>query len=339
MFNVEKPAGLAPVGPLRAVQPTAEHTHLVHTDFLDQRPDHSAIMAHLTHLFCDIDSDLGLIEVAWSAPTGKALNQAQLFETGNLQRVADRICALNQTSDQNVYFAAGLRAHGSDPAKRGNTATVTHLTAVWADFDDEGEAERALDIVRDWGMPPTFVVQTGCYPFLRAQFWWKLTHPTSRLAEAKALMTDLAKHLNGDKSVPNVDRLMRAAGTIAWPKKLGRIKEVTGILRGWIGDGQPYDIDDLIRRLPVAVLPVDIKPANRTLQPARRTTQAERIEKSRLPGQWHCNIRDYVAHAVQGGANAETILALAPLIKLDGYTLEQTRWELQQLVLGFSNPL
>lgn len=129
------------------------------------------IALQIQHLFDDIDPDSGLIEVAWSDPRTGNVNRAKLFDLQSHDEIAREIARQNAVSNQNVYLSAGLRALDSPRTKRSTAASVTCITAMWADFDTEGSAEAALKTLNLWGMPPTLVIQTGTHPALRAQFF------------------------------------------------------------------------------------------------------------------------------------------------------------------------
>jgi hypothetical protein len=292
------------------------------------------IALQIQHLFGDIDPDLGLIEVAWSDPRTGNVNRAKLFDLQSHDEIAREIARQNAVSNQNVYLSAGLRAMESPRTKRSTAASVTCITAIWADFDKEGSAEAALKTLNLWGMPPTLVVQTGAHPAFRAQFFWRLNRPTTNLAGAKRVMTTLATQLDGDKAVSDVGRVMRAAGSIAWPKKAGRIKEQTRILHDWAGERQSYDFDELVALVPTTKHPNNGPTPSATELSVSRFSQDERLRQSRTPGQWHCNIRDYVAHLVQGGATMETILKHAKVVRLDGYSIKETEDALRKMAEG-----
>ena len=51
-------------------------------------------------------------------------------------------------------------------------------------------------------------------------------------------------------------------------------------------------------------------------------------EDAFVPGQWHTTVRDKVASAVARGVDRRTVLELAPLLTMQGFTVEQTKHEL-----------
>ena len=74
------------------------------------------------------------------------------------------------------------------------------------------------------------VVVTGRYPHLRAQPWWRLSEPITDKAVSQALLKGMAHAMGGDTSVTDPPRVMRLAGSIAWPTKPGRTVEMTQVV-------------------------------------------------------------------------------------------------------------
>ena len=76
---------------------------------------------------------------------------------------------------------------------------------------------------------PTIVVVTGRHPHTRAQMWWRLDEPIIDQKISEALLKGMAAALGGDPSVTDPPRVMRLAGSIAWPVKPDRKIELTSI--------------------------------------------------------------------------------------------------------------
>ena len=64
-------------------------------------------------------------------------------------------------------------------------------------------------------------------PYERRQLWWKLEKPEDNVDLCRAQIAALTKCVDGDSSVVNASRLMRLGGSIAWPRKPGRVIERT----------------------------------------------------------------------------------------------------------------
>lgn len=97
----------------------------------------------------------------------------------------------------------------------------------WLDLDDDRAAERAEMALDAAHFTPHLKVTTGRTPHLRRQFWWRLAEPCP-LDRARDLMRRLAAALGADPSPVIPSRVMRLAGSIAWPKshKPGRVVEL-----------------------------------------------------------------------------------------------------------------
>lgn len=198
------------------------------------RPDTEAMTAHVEHLFggyLDGYHD-GLIELAWTHTTpdetGKySLKHARLFGTDQLAELVDEAFRLNSTPMCNVYIGAALRKPGTPPFGRASDSDAWVLTAAYVDLDDPGAALAAKDI---YGSDkPTMVVVTGRAPHVRAQLWWRLDEPLTDADEWPELLRGVAAKLSGDSTVTNPARVMRLAGSIAWPVKPERVVEHTHI--------------------------------------------------------------------------------------------------------------
>lgn len=199
------------------------------------KPDIDAMRSHVDHLFggyLDGCHD-GLIELAWTetkqnSKTGKYdLRHGRLYGTDELERLVDDAVALNANPMCNVYIGAALRSPNTAPFGRAQDSDAFALTCAYVDLDDPGAATSAKAI---YGLDkPTMVIVTGRAPHTRAQMWWRLEEPLTDPSSWPALLRGFASKLNGDSTVTNPSRVMRLAGTIAWPVKDGRIVEITSI--------------------------------------------------------------------------------------------------------------
>ena len=180
---------------------------------------------HLESLFtsCAPYGD-GMIEVAYTDQNGKP-NQARLFYVSDLEAVVAFIKEKNAQAGVNIYIGAALRQPDTNSDKRCSITDFYATTALWVDIDDGDAAQRAPEIYKD--CPPSFAVVTGRHPALRLQLWWKLNQPETDKEKVKEALAGLRDAFGGDPAVVDPIRIMRAAGTIAWPHKPGRIKETT----------------------------------------------------------------------------------------------------------------
>lgn len=197
-------------------------------------PDVAAMRQHVEHLFggyLDGCHD-GLIELSWTDTrpdqAGRyRLANAKLFGTDKLDELVEEAAHLNATPMCNVYIGAALRHPDTAPFGRAQDRDAWALTCAYVDLDDAEAATNAKNI---YGLDkPTLVVVTGRAPHTRAQLWWRLEEPLKDAAHWPALLRGFAVKLHGDPTVTNPSRVMRLAGTIAWPVKPGRTVELTSI--------------------------------------------------------------------------------------------------------------
>jgi RecA-family ATPase len=197
-------------------------------------PDVSAMRQHVEHLFGGYLDGCheGLIELSWTDTrpdqAGRyRLANAKLFGTDKLDELVDEAARLNATPMCNVYIGAALRHPDTAPFGRAQDRDAWALTCAYVDLDDAEAATNAKNI---YGLDkPTLVVVTGRAPHTRAQLWWRLEEPLKDAAHWPALLRGFAAKLHGDSTVTNPSRVMRLAGTIAWPVKPGRTVELTSI--------------------------------------------------------------------------------------------------------------
>lgn len=189
------------------------------------KPDILSIKSHINFLFQN--QTIGKIEIAYTPPHTGAVNKAQYFDVTDIEGAAKFAFEQNSIEGVNVYIGAAIRHPDTAPFGRSDHNDFYKATAIWCDLDDANAAKEAKDKYKD--LPPSFVVVTGRHPDLRAQVWWKLDTPQDNSAEHKKALANVCATLSGDKAVVDPTRVMRLGGTIAWPKKDGRIPELTEI--------------------------------------------------------------------------------------------------------------
>ncbi|WP_336802407.1 AAA family ATPase [Kaistia sp. MMO-174] len=224
------------------------------------QPDATAMQAHIEHLFggfLDGCQD-GLVELAWTDTrpdeSGRhRLRNARLYGTDQLDELVEEAARLNATPMCNVYIGAALRHPHTAPFGRAKDDDAWALTALYVDLDDPGVALAAKEIYRD--AKPTMVVVTGRAPHTRAQLWWRLSEVITDTGEWPAALRGIAAAMNGDPTVTNPSRVMRLAGSIAWPVKEGRTIEATGIQPLRNPGQQAYAADHIKRLFPPVAAP------------------------------------------------------------------------------------
>jgi hypothetical protein len=218
-------------------------------------PDVSAMRLHVEHLFGGYLDGCheGLIELSWTDTrpdqAGRyRLANAKLFGTDKLDELVDEASRLNATPMCNVYIGAALRHPDTAPFGRAQDRDAWALTCAYVDLDDAEAATNAKNI---YGLDkPTLVVVTGRAPHTRAQLWWRLEEPLKDATHWPALLRGFAAKLHGDSTVTNPSRVMRLAGTIAWPVKPGRTVELTSIAPLREPGAQMYAVEHLSKAFP-----------------------------------------------------------------------------------------
>lgn len=298
------------------------------------QPDRLAMAAHLNHLFAGFldGAHDGAIELAWTDAQDGRLRHAEMFHTDDLDHVAERAVEINAVPGQNVYIGAALRKPGTFPASRAEDDDYYCSTAYYADLDDEGAAELVKSKYR--GCMPTLAVVTGRTPHTRVQLWWRLETPERDPDLHRAQCLSLAIELGGDRTVVNPSRVMRLGGSIAWPRKSGRVIERTEVIQ--FKDGRP-----------LMMLPGQLAKAYPPMQPMPSPAQAAinslltgRLRPSALIAaclrgdQWHNHMVKLVAHWIGRGWSDDEILATASGLTLPGYTVQQTCQEMAVAIKG-----
>lgn len=189
-------------------------------------PDARAMREHLDFMFGGYLDGLqdGLIELAWTdtkpGEDGRyKLRHAELFGTDRIEDLIARAIVLNSQSMCNVYIGAALRRPETPPFGRASASDVLALTCAYIDLDEPGRAEAAKDHYGN--ARPGRVVVTGREPHTRAQMWWRLDEPITDQTASEALLKGMAAVFGSD-NVSDPPRVMRLAGTIAWPVKPDR---------------------------------------------------------------------------------------------------------------------
>lgn len=154
------------------------------------------------------------IELVFIRPDGKLIRS--FLSAHDLEFVVGCVLEMNAKGGWNCYVGAALR-HGAKPKK--GRAGKQHFCAashVWADCDDNGCFERAVDISKREQISPSMVHITGTTPHIRAQIWIKSAVPITDLAELETATTAVRDAFGSD-SVQNADRIMRIPGTVNFP--------------------------------------------------------------------------------------------------------------------------
>lgn len=271
-------------------------------------PNKEAIQKHLEFLFSNTNEyEDGQIEVAYTPSFDSSVNKAQYFDTQDIDKATEFIYNINSNKGVNVYVGASLRSPDCSPIGRSKLEDYYVSTCAWADLDDAGVVEQSKEKYKD--CPPSLVVVTGRHPHVRSQYWWKLDEPIESHPDLKETLANICNALNGDRAVVDPARVMRVGGSIAWPKKDGRIPELTEVhipkdttehvaierLNSYFPCVNPSLTDNHAGGVSNIINMNDGKPRN--LITGRINIKAL-LEQTRINGKWHFNMRDAVAHMV-----------------------------------------
>jgi hypothetical protein len=303
-------------------------------------PDAGQMLCHVEHLFGgDLDGcHQGLIELTWTDTADNSLSHAMLYDTDQLDGLVEGALELNRVPGQNVYIGAALRRPSTPVSGRCSDDDFFALTAFYADLD-EG-VETARNLYRERRCPPTAVVVTGRQPHQRAQPWWRLETPERDPEVCRRQNRALAVALGGDPSVVNPGRVLRLAGSIAWPMKPGRTVERTELHT--FNDGRPkiYFLGQLAKAFP----PVGAERSDPPPNPERGATLnigsefddgitvEAYLAAIRAGDHWHNHLVRLTGHWIARGWSDAEILTAAEALTLTGYTVDQTRREVARMI-------
>jgi hypothetical protein len=195
-------------------------------------PNRADMRAHVEHLFggyLDGHHD-GRLELAWTDTMPDAagryrLAHAAFFGTDQFDELVDEAVRRNAQSMCNVYIGAALRHPHTAPFGRARDDDFGAATVLWCDLDSADAVGEALANYAD--AKPTLLVMTGEHPHQRVQCWWRLAEAIDDPDRLRNALSGITCKMGGDTTVTNPSRVMRLAGSVAWPHKPGRVAELT----------------------------------------------------------------------------------------------------------------
>jgi hypothetical protein len=156
----------------------------------------------------------------------------------------------------------------------------------------------------------------------------------------------LAAALGGD-AVINPSRIMRLAGTVNFPPphkvQRGYRVERVGLKTEFDDEREAVQPEMIAGAFPPPAKTHDSLPAltdyqppegKNTLQAMMRTTTSDLLDACRSGHEWHNNMIRLVAHLAAIGRSTAEIMAMADYITLSGYSVDQTRYEMMQALIG-----
>ena len=134
-----------------------------------------------------------------------------------------KVCDLNQAGWNGYVCVNPMDNTNVGPA---NDEAIVGAYFVFADADD-GEASKQLLASN---VKPDFYVQTGSTPTQRLHAYWRVDYILD-LDNWKVMQKHLVANFSSDPAICNPSRIMRLAGTVAYPSKTkhtrGYIPELT----------------------------------------------------------------------------------------------------------------
>jgi hypothetical protein len=278
-------------------------------------------------------SMFGRVEIGWIDRSTEVLNRFRLFALGD-PSVGEYAAAINAVPGQSVYF----RPATVNPGRVGRTSDADFVEApgVWLDQDEPAQVAQG-DAISTSVRPHSWII-TGRHPHLRRQGYIRLAQPLIDPGRVRSLNVRFREVYGGDGAVVNPTSLMRVPGTIAWPRKPGRIAEVTE----WVVAATPGDRTYTVEEVSGA-LTVDRaheQPARHLEHDKFNHSPQTRAAGPVVPltrgggGHWHSDMVGLTARQVVQGMTDEEILAQAAGLTMPGFTVAQTVREIQSAIDG-----
>lgn len=203
---------------------------------------------------------------------------------------------------------------------------------AWADCDEP----QSPDNVLRWEGPKfSAAVITGTEPSQRVHAYWELKEPCLDMTEWRAMQIDIARQFGSDDKVINPSRIMRVGGTVSYParhkQERGYVKELTTIRTDYGGERQPVTMDQMRRAFsapataPSSTFQIDTG--------GLEVLDREREAIKALSGDnWNAAVFKLVGSYVRKGLSDGEIHALTDPLTIAGYTVADTREEVQAMV-------
>jgi len=225
------------------------------------------------------------------------------------------------------------------PIPAGKAAKDTDILAAFycfADADTKGAMENIMSFA---GPKFTMSVKTGTTPFARGHAYWQLEEPVKNLDAWREVQKSIAASLQTDPAVVNPSRIMRVAGTVSWPNQKkqdkGYVPELVTMRTEFSTDRDPQPMERLTRAFPkletqaASTISIDL---------GQQAMDRQLAVQNVLAGDdWHLNMVRLVGSYVTKGLSDEEIHAITDSFTLAGYTVDDTRNEVQKAIDGARN--
>ena len=239
---------------------------------------------------------------------------------------------------QNVYVCINP-VDGSAKIETGKGARDEHIAAAFYNFAD-ADTDGAMQSILSFAGPKfTMSVKTGTQPFMRGHAYWELEEPCLNLDAWREVQRSIAASLGTDPAVINPSRIMRVAGTVSWPnaKKVekGYVPELVTMRTEFSADRDPVPFERMMRAFPASATRTTTEAPAIYIDTGKQAMDRAMVEASINAGEnWHHNVVRLVASYVSKGLSDSEIHALTDRFTQQGYTVDDTRREVQQAIDG-----
>jgi len=242
---------------------------------------------------------------------------------------------------QNVYVCINP-VDGHAKIETGKGARDEHIAAAFYNFAD-ADTDGAMQSILSFAGPKfTMSVKTGTQPFVRGHAYWELEEPCLNLDAWREVQRSIAASLGTDPAVINPSRIMRVAGTVSWPnaKKVekGYVPELVTMRTEFSTDRDPVPFERMMRAFPASATRSTAEAPAIYIDTGKQAMDRAMVEASINAGEnWHHNVVRLVASYVSRGLSDAEIHALTDRFTQQGYTIDDTRREVQQAIDGARN--
>ena len=275
-----------------------------------------------------------LIEIR-SISQGGSANAAR-FNLADIDQAVEHAEVMNKAK-ANIYMCINP-VDPISPIPAGKAAKDTDIMAAFycfADADTKGAMENIMSFA---GPKFTMSVKTGTTPFARGHAYWELEEPCQNMDAWRDVQKAIAASLQTDPAVINPSRIMRVAGTVSWPNQKkqdkGYVPELVTMRTEFSTDRDPQPMERMMRAFPKAE-----KPASTiSIDLGQQAMDRQLVTQNVLAGDdWHINMVRLVGSYVTKGLSDEEIHAITDSFTLAGYTVDDTRNEVQKAIDGARN--
>ena len=273
-----------------------------------------------------------LIEIRSISTTGSA--NAARFALKNIDDAVQHAQAMN-AAKQNIYMCINPIDPITDiPA--GQAAKDTDILAAFYCFADADTAGAMENILSFAGPKFTMSIKTGATPFARGHVYWQLEEPVQNLQAWREVQKSIAASLQTDPAVVNPSRIMRVAGTVSWPNQKkqdkGYVPELVTMRTEFSTDRDAVEFERMMRAFPKSSAPVA---SSMDIDLGQQAMDRQMAVQNVLAGDdWHLNMVRLVGSYVNKGLADEEIHTITDSLTLAGYSVDETRREVQKAIDG-----